>query len=158
MATVTVGGLKELGEALKAFPEVIGTKYLKRATFTAAAIIEADVASRTPVRTGALRDHIAIFKRKDDPNTAHYAIGVRGIKLTRKVKKVLRIMRKATGKRQSIVGDTYYWSFVEFGTARQPAQSFLRKGFEATKENAIEVFRTSLADGVVAAAAEVSKT
>jgi hypothetical protein len=34
------------------------------------------------VKTGNLRDNIAIFKRTADGNTAHYAVGVRPIHLT----------------------------------------------------------------------------
>lgn len=37
MATVEVKGLEELGRALAAFPQVLGSKYLRRATYTAAA-------------------------------------------------------------------------------------------------------------------------
>lgn len=157
MATVTVTGLSELGEALKQFPVVIAQKYLRRAAYTAAALIEADAISRAPVRTGALRDHIAIFKRKSDGNTAAYAIGIRGIRLNRKVKNVLRILRKANGNRTQIAGDVYYWQFLEFGTSKMSARPFLRPAFEANKDSAIELFRTTLADGVQAAAAEVSR-
>jgi HK97 gp10 family phage protein len=159
MATVEVKGLSELGEALKAFPEVIGKKYLRKATFAAAEIIEADAISRAPVRTGALRSHIAIFKRKSDGNTAAYAIGVRGIKLTSKIKKVLRIVRRANGgQRTQIAGDVFYWRFVEFGTSKMAARPFLRPAFEAQKLNAIDKFREALADGVARAAEEVRKS
>lgn len=157
MASITVSGLDEIGRALKDFPQIIGQKYLRRATFTAAALIESDAISRAPVRTGALRDHIAIFKRSSDGNTAHYAIGVRGIRLNRKIKKVLRILRRANGTRTAIAGDTYYWKYLEFGTAKMAARPFLRPAFEAQKEAATQVFRTSLAEGVIAAAAEVSR-
>ena len=153
---VRVDGLAELGEALKQFPEVLGKKYLRKATFLAAQVIEQDAITHAPVRTGNMKDAIAIFKRKDDPSTAHYAIGVRKIKLNRKMKNVFRIVRRA-GMKLGIQGDAYYWRFVEFGTAKMPAHPFLRPAFEAQKMAAIEKFRTSLADGVQAAAKEVAK-
>jgi HK97 gp10 family phage protein len=159
MATVTVTGLEQLGRALKAFPEVIAKKYLRRATYTAAAVIEADAISRAPVNTGALRDHIAIFKRASDDNSAHYAIGIRGIRLNRKMKKVLRIIRRQNGGgRTQVEGDVFYWRFVEFGTSKMSARPFLRPAFESQKMNAIEVFKTTLADGVAAAAAEAASS
>lgn len=105
-----------------------------------------------------MRDHIAIFKRRSpDSHTVAYAIGVRGIKLNRKIKNVLRVLRKANGTRTSIQGDTFYWRYLEFGTSKMAARPFLRPAFEAQKNAAIEVFKTTLAEGVQAAAAEVSK-
>lgn len=156
---VKVDGLEELGKALRDFPTVLAQKYLKRATFTAAALIEADAISRAPVRTGLLKSKIAIFKRSSDGNTAHYAIGVRRLRLTRKVKRVLKILRKANGGSSGVTidDDAFYWRFLEFGTAKMSAHPFLRPAFEAQKEAAIEVFRVTLADGVQAAAAEVAR-
>jgi HK97 gp10 family phage protein len=156
MAT-EVKGLRELGEALKAFGSIIGKKYLARATFATAAVFRDEAKSLAPVATGNLRDHISIFKRAADGNTAHYAIGVRPIKLNAKSKKVLRILKRATGKRTSIVGDPYYWRFIEFGTSKMAARPFLRPAFESQKSAALETFRTKLADGVEAAAAEARK-
>ena len=137
----------------------MGAKYLRRATYTAAALIEQDAIARAPVRTGALRDHIAIFKRKS-PNseTVAYAIGIRGIKLNRKIKNVLRIMRKANGTRTNVAGDVFYWRYLEFGTSKMAARPFLRPAFESQKMAAIDVFKTTLADGVAAAAAETKSS
>jgi len=67
-------------------------------------------------------------------------------------------LRKANGvQRVAVAGDVYYWRFVEFGTAKMAARPFLRPAFEAQKQNALEVFQTVLADGVLAAEKEVSK-
>jgi HK97 gp10 family phage protein len=164
MAEIEVRGLRELGDALKEFPEVIGKKYLRKATFAMAQLIEQDAISRAPVRTGALKSHIAIFKRKSDGDTAAYAIGIRGIKLTRKLKNVLRIVRKANGgQRTMIAGDVFYWHFMEWGYHDRkgvfhPGVRFMTKAFEAQKLNAIDKFRESLADGVARAAEEVKRT
>lgn len=158
MAEIQISGLSELGEALKQFPVKLGQKYLRKATFAAASVIKDDAIGRAPIRTGALRDHIAVFKRPSDGDTAHYAIGVRGIKLTRKLKRVAKYLRQIAGvKHLDISGDLYYWRFLEFGTSKMPAHPFLRPAFEAQKENAIERFRAALADGVQAAADEVAK-
>lgn len=155
---VRVDGLAELGEALKQFPEKLGQKYLRKATFAAANVIKEDAIARAPVRSGQLQEHIAVFRRPDDPSTAHYAIGVRGIKLNRKLKKIASKLRKIAGvKHLDIAGDVYYWRFLEFGTSKMAARPFMRPAFEAQKENALEVFRVALADGVQAAADEVAK-
>ncbi len=156
MVEVKVDGLEELGQALAQFPTVLAQKYLARATFTAAAVIESDAIARAPERTGLLKSKIAIFKRNEGEGIAHYAIGVRRLRVTKKIKRVLRIARKANLSYR-IVDDAFYWRFLEFGTVKMSARPFLRPAFEAQKENAIEVFRTTLADGVQAAAAEVAK-
>ena len=156
MAEIEVKGLRELGEALKNFGPVLAKKYLRRATYEAAKVIEADAESRAPVRTGTLKSKIAIFRRKSDENSAMYAVGVRPVKLSRKVKKVLRILRKANGTRTSIDGDAFYWRFLEFGTAKMAARPFLRPAFEAQKAAAIDAFAKSLADGVEKASLDVA--
>ena len=116
---------------------MLGRKYLRKATFAAAAVIRNEAIERAPIRTGNLKSHIAIFKRPGAINTASYAIGVRPIKLNKKIKNVLRILRKA-GTPISIEGNPYYWRFVEFGTEKMRAHPFLRPAFESKKETAIE--------------------
>ncbi len=171
---VKVTGLEELGRALAQFPYVLAKKYLARATYTAAAQIEnraianAKGNSVYPLAMGLIAENIAVFKRKADDQTSHYAIGVRRVKLSRKVKKTLRIIRRA-GLSLKIENDTFFWWWFEKGTAQRfkksngqgtgriQAQPFLRPAFESEKESALEVFRVTLADGVQAAAAEVAK-
>jgi HK97 gp10 family phage protein len=174
MATVEVKGLRELGEALKAFPDVLGKKYLRRATFRAAETIAQDAVARAnsapkyPAAMQQIAKNIAVFKRKSDADTAHYAVGVRRIRLSSKVKRVLRIMRRA-GQPIRIENDTFFWWWFEKGTRSRvtkkganrgkiEAQPFLRPAFEAQKENALVVFKTDLAEGVMLAARVVSKS
>jgi HK97 gp10 family phage protein len=156
-SSVKVNGLAELGEALKAFGPVIASWALIRATYAAAAMIEVDAQARAPVLTGALKAHVAIFKRPNpDANTVQYAVGVRGIKLNKKLRKLVRNLKRATGKRVNIAGDVYYWSFDEFGSSHQRAKPFLTPAFESQKLPAIAAFSAVLADGVAAAAAQVA--
>lgn len=151
---VKVTGLAELGEALKSFSEKIGKRHLWRATYDAARVIEEEAIRRAPVRTGAMRDAIAIFRRREkDPSTAHYAIGVRKIRYKKAEKQVLRVLRGAN-QRAKVIGDAYYWRFNEFGTVRMPARPFLRPAYETRKDAALERFRESLAAGVEKATQE----
>jgi len=151
---VRVGGLAELGEALKGFSEKIGKKYLWKATLAAAAVFKAEAIVRVPVRSGALRDAIAVFRRKGrDASTAYYVVSVRKIRYSAKEKRVLRILRGAN-QRVRVIGDAYYGVFVEYGTSKMRAEPFLRPAFETKKTEALEVFRASLADGVAAATQE----
>lgn len=161
MAEVSIDGLDELGRALKQFPEQLGKKYLRKATFAATDVIRQDAEGRAPVLTGALKAHIAIFRRPDDPSTAHYAIGVRGIRLNKKLKRLASKLRQIAGvKHLNIAGEYYYWRMQELGWHDKKGvfhkNAFLRPAFEAQKMNALEAFRIALAQGVKDAAAEVA--
>lgn len=149
MITVEVKGLRELGEALTSFGSKLGGKYLARATYYAAKEIKEDAIRRAPVRTGTMRDHIAVFKHKiDEIHSKAYSVDVRPIKLTRKQKRVLSILKKHEGHRIKIEGDPFYWRFIEFGTSHIKAEPFLRPAFESEKHEAIVKFKEELADGV----------
>lgn len=153
MSKTEVNGLKELGEALKEFGGTVAKRYLTRATFKAALVFKEAAIQKAPVRSGAMRDAIAIFRRRAaDANTARYLVGVRKIRYSRKEKQALRVLRGAN-QRAQVIGDAYYWRFVEFKTSRNKGgHPFLRPAFEEKKQAALETFKSSLADGVEKAA------
>lgn len=174
--TVKVNGLDQLGRALSAFPPTLARKYLRRATYQAARTIADDAATRAqgaPLYKAAMEQiakNIAVFARRDVPadSAAHYAVGVRRVRLTRKVKRVLRILRRV-GQTLKIENDTFFWTWYELGTqdrytaagayrGKIQAQPFLRPAFEAQKDAALATFQSALADGVAAAAREVAAT
>ena len=173
--TVKVEGLAELGRALSAFPPALAKRYLRRATYEAARAFADDAAQRAASARlykpamEQIAKNIAVFARRDvDPGTtAHYSVGVRRIKLSRKIKSVLRTLRRA-GQGVRIENDTFFWHWFEFGTQDRHtkkgayrgkilAQPFLRPAFEAKKDASVEVFKAALAAGVDAAAREVAK-
>ena len=173
MADVQVKGLDELGRALAEFPNVIAQKYLRRATFKAARVIADDAVTRAsgaPLYHAAMEQiakNIAVFKRSTPLGEAHYAVGVRRVRLSAKVKKTLRILRRG-GESVKIENDTFFWHWYEFGTEERhtasganrgkiQAQPYLRPAFEAQKGAAVEAFAADLALGVAAAAREVAK-
>jgi len=174
MTTVPIKGLDDLGRALKEFPEVIGKKYLRRGTYQAARTIADDAVIRAagaPLYAQAMEQiskNIAVFARRNpDPSTAHYAVGVRRVKLSKRLKRVLRVLRN-TGQAGQLENDTFFWHWYEFGTTERRttkgenrgkiiAQPYLRPAFEAKKNEAIEAFKKSLAQDVEAAAREVRR-
>lgn len=174
MSTVTVNGLSEIGEALKEFPIELSRKYLRRATYAAAEAIAQDAVARAKgaPRYQAAMDqiakNIAIFKRKTDDSSAHYAIGVRRVRTSKKIKNVLRIIRRS-GQTVRIENDTFFWWWFEKGTAARYVKSggfrgrilatpFLRPAFEAQKDRALVVFKDDLSEGVQLAARAVSRS
>lgn len=159
MANVEVKGLRELGQALEKFPHALARKYLRRAVFKATQLIQQEAVIRAPFRTGVLSQNIVVARSRDKKATSlteMYKVIVRPIRLNAKAKKVLRILKKATGKRTSIQGDPFYWRFHEFGTQKMAARPFLRPAFETQKDSALEVLKRELSQGVAKAAKEVA--
>lgn len=146
-----VPGLSELGEFLRyKMPEAIRKKYLARATFDAAEEFEklAIIHAHPHYRTGALEGAMAIFKRRGtDPNHVAYAVGVRKIRIKAKERRLLRMIRRA-GKTLQLLGDPYYYYFLERGTSKMPAYPFLRPAFDEGQERAINAFALRLRAGV----------
>lgn len=155
---IKVEGLAELAKALKALPPEIAGKNggpLRRAIGRAAVVIRDDARRRAPVDTGNLRDNIiAVRKRKSPQGTEGYFVEVR--RKRRKYANTRANRRKGrVGKTYENLGEVYYGMFVELGTAKMPAQPFLRPAFESKKAEAVETFRVELAKGIEQAARKV---
>jgi HK97 gp10 family phage protein len=56
------------------------------------------------------------------------------------------------GKRQKMTTiinqDAYYWRFVEFGTARQKPQKFMRPAFEKKRKDCVALIAKALREGI----------
>lgn len=152
---IKVEGMAELAKALKALPAEIAGKNggpLRKAIGRAAVVIRDDARRRAPVDTGNLRDNIiAVRKRKSPQGTEGYFVEVR--RKRRKYANTRANRRKGrVGKTYESLGEAYYGMFVELGTAKMPAQPFLRPAFESKKVEAVETFRVELAKGIDQAA------
>jgi HK97 gp10 family phage protein len=121
--TVEVKGLRELREALvKKIPAEMQGKVLQSALAAGARPIVADAKARAPKKTGTLRRSLFSFRVKSA------STGTREE----------RAIRPRQGKKFQKAGrDAFYWRFVEFGTAKMPAQPFLRPAFESKKQDAL---------------------
>lgn len=160
---VKISGLNESMEALSMFGDQIVTLWGKRATFNGAAVIKKQAIANAPVLqkiddrriAGALRDSIAIFKRRSDVGKTFYIIGTRRIKLGTKLKSVLKTLRKA-GLSVNIQGDVFYVHLSEFGFTdpagkKHPGTRFMTRAFESAKGACVEEFSLTLSQGVVEA-------
>lgn len=134
-----VSGLKELVAAIKGLPTELGGKALQGAVAAAAGKVRDDVKRRAPVDTGKLREAVYMVRDKQltTPFRAVYHVGVRAGRKWRS--KTLKSGKRTTDR------DAFYWRWVEFGTKDQPKRPFLRPGFEAQKDAAVEVIKTTLA-------------
>lgn len=144
-----IHGLEETLRALRALPKAISGKGggpLRKALYAAAKVVRAEVKQATPVRTGLLRDSIAIFRDREPGRIAaneHYTVGIR--KQRKKYRENYRNGRLGRiGKSYSTAGAAFYGKFVEFGTSKMAAHPFMRPAFEASKQAAVTAFENAL--------------
>jgi HK97 gp10 family phage protein len=156
---VKLTGLDASVAALRALPrEIAGSNGgpLRGALFAGARDMRAEVVLRAPEDTGNLKRNIIIVRDRDPRSKGmaeHYMIVIRVGRRSNRVKRAYRVGRLSPRLRLLGGGDAYYGIFPEFGTAKQPAQPFMRPGFEATKMHVVSTFIRELRKGVSRAAA-----
>ncbi len=150
--TVKVEGLDEIVRRLRALPSEVSGKNggpLRKALVKGAQLVKDDARAHVPVGSGALRDNIIIWRDRNPGQIGaneHYRVMVRKIKLTRKVKALLRRVRKVASIR--LREDAYYWRFLEFGTSKMRARPFLRPAFDNNKGAINSTFIETLSKGI----------
>lgn len=134
MITIKLDGLDEVVRRMKALPAAIaGNKGgpIRKALYAGAKLVRDAAKENAPVKTGALRDAIILYRDRNPAAVGaneHYSVGVRKIKINRKVARLLRRI-KASGKTIR-TDDTFYWRFAEFGTSKQAAKPFMRPAID----------------------------
>ena len=141
-----IEGLQKLNNALKQFPLELQKKALRQAVATSSNVIKKEVLARAPVRTGKLRDNVyrAYLKEKSDSGRAVYVVGVRMGRKKRYINSAKNRRLNKVGQSYRKDGEAFYWKFLEFGTKTIPAQPFVRPAFDAKKDEAINVIKSSL--------------
>lgn len=152
--TIKVEGLDDIVARLRALPTAISGKNggpVRKALAKAAQLVRDDARNHAPVgETGMLKENIIMYRDRNPQDigaTEHYRVGVRKIKLTRKVKNLLRKVARA-GTSIKIAEDVYYWRFVEFGTSKMKARPFLRPAFDNNKGAINDTFIETLSAGI----------
>lgn len=118
-----VSGLKELADKLRELGPDIAKNALRAGIRAGAKAIKDSAAASAPQDTGTLKKALYIKHIREQSGTSQqtFFVGVR------------------RGKKYAKKGqDAYYWSWNEFGTARQPARPFMRPAFEQNKEVVIK--------------------
>jgi len=170
MASVKIEGLDQIVANLRALPAAIAGKGggpIRQALFQAAKLIRDDARARAPVdarsdRVGPhLRDQI-IMKRDPNPRAVDNAAERYIVTVKYKAKKYTNNRknrrRGLVGQSYQNFGDFYYWRFIEFGTSKMPARSFLRAAFEANKAALPNITRDALATGIAKAVQKMART
>ncbi len=129
-----VKGLSDLVAAMNGLPDKVRVNGLRRAVSSGAVIVRNDARARAPVDTGEMRKDIQVKReRVPDAYVATYSVHVRSGKRSR-----------LSGRARDVDKDSFYWKFVEFGTAKMAAQPFLRPAFEAKKQEAADKIISTL--------------
>ncbi|HEY5805069.1 MAG TPA: HK97-gp10 family putative phage morphogenesis protein [Lysobacter sp.] len=140
-----IRGLAEVGRRLRALPPELGSKGggpLRSALFQGAKVLVAGARRRVKVTSGQLRDSI-ISKRHPNPKsvgaTERYDIGMKGG--TRRLANTRRNRgARRAGQIVRTAGKVFYGRFLELGTAKMPAQPYLRPTIEGDRGAALNAF------------------
>ena len=145
--TKNLTGFAELAKALRDLGPRVGRKHLRAATSKGAAVIRKKARELAPVDTGEMRKDIQQKREKTSgDNIASYSVYTRSGKKSR-----------MSGKARNVDKDSFYWKFQEFGTAKMPAQPFMRPAFESEKENAVDVLGAELDKRIQKEAADMAR-
>ena len=140
-------GFKELAKALKELGPRVGRKHLRGSTSKGAAVIRKKARELAPVDTGEMRKDIQIKREKTSgDNVASYSVYTRSGKRSR-----------LAGKARNVDKDSFYWKFLEFGTAKMAARPFMRPAFEAEKESAVDAIGAELDKRIQKEAADLAR-
>jgi phage protein, HK97 gp10 family len=139
---INVLGLKEIQSTLDKLPARLGEKVVRAALRAAAQPMRKDAQARAPVlkkpqwnrKAGTVKKSITIKRSKKDKYGVYLTVA--GLS----AKKVKEFTGGTRRKSTNNPDDPWYWVFLEFGTANQPAQEFMRPAFESQKFAAIRRF------------------
>lgn len=155
-----VAGLKELLEGLMELPDALGNKTVLGAMRAAGNVVKKEAVGNAPMadashpmvrtgwrKSGTIQKRIVVARSKyTNPAKDWFEVivSVKGLG-----KKKIQSFKKKTGLAGSKnPDDPFYWWWVEFGTATQAAQPFLRPAFEGTKSQQLEKIRKSMKSGI----------
>jgi HK97 gp10 family phage protein len=139
-------GFKELAAALKELGPRVGRKHLRGSVAKGATIVRTEARNLAPVDTGEMRKDIQVKRERSPDNVASYSVFVRSGKKSR-----------LAGRARNVDRDSFYWKFVEFGTAKMAARPFMRPAFEAKKEEAVDAIGAELDKRIQAEATDLGR-
>lgn len=144
--TKNLTGFAEMAKKLREFGPKVGRKHLRAATSKGAAVIRKKARELAPVDTGEMRKDIQQKRVKTEgDHIASFSVYTRSGKRSR-----------LSGKARNVDKDSFYWKFQEFGTAKMPAQPFMRPAFESEKENAVDEIGAELGKRIQKEAADAA--
>lgn len=130
-------GLRELGEAMRDLSSEVANKLARRATASAARVVQKEAKRRVPVGE---KPH-KVGKKIVQPGNLQKNIGI-----TRNKKSSFTSRHDVKWRR-----DGFYGLFLEFGTRKMAARPFMRPALEASRGKALEAIKKTLSTGIARA-------
>lgn len=129
--SIDFSGFLDVSKELELLSQAESNKVLRQATYAAASVLRDEARSKAPKRTGKLaRNIVASNQRIRKKGEVSAGVYVRG---TNKAGNNSDNSMKAKDPRNS-----YYWRFLEDGTAKMPPQPFIRPAFDSKADAAAE--------------------
>jgi HK97 gp10 family phage protein len=140
-AEVKIEGFDDLAKKLRELVPAMRKRVLRNALSAGARLVRDDAKRNAPVLSAGARTPY----RK--PGTVRAAIRVRSSKQARRAGDVgvfVNVRPAKSGLRGAkSKADPFYWCFLEFGTRKMPARSFLKPASEKLNE-ALGIFQTQV--------------
>ncbi len=149
MAT-DLSGLDDVIRAMQNLAPAIEKTILAGAMRKGANLVAKAARDRAPVRTGNLKQRIAVRKRKRKPQNVAlaYAVGILGGASASYGNTKSNRRKGLVGKKYQKQDTAFYWRFLEFGTKKMAAKPFLRPAFDQSADAAINVIAAQLRVGL----------
>jgi len=159
---VKLDGLDGILDALKKLGKEASKRGgpARKALFQGAKVIRDAARQGAPVDTGALKKNIVAARDRrpeSDGASEQYFVGVKGGARKPYANSARNRRSGKAGGTYQTQGSTYYWRFLEFGTAKMPPVPFLVPAFEQNKEAALAAIVKSMRVEVDKIAARVGK-
>lgn len=141
VAEVKIEGFDELAKKLRELVPAMRKRVIRNALSAGARLVRDDAKRNAPVLSASVN---APYRK---PGTLRSAIRVRSSKQARRVGDIgvfVNVKPAKTGMRGAkSKTDPFYWRFVEFGTRKMSARSFLRPAAEKL-DDALAIFQTQV--------------
>jgi HK97 gp10 family phage protein len=163
-ADITVEGFKELADKLRAITPALRKRVIRNALAAGAREVRDEAKRRAPVlsasikapyrKPGTVRDAIRVrsskvARRAGDIGVFVNVVPAKGAKFKTTTTRVLglkvrqRKQVRASGRGAQSPTDPFYWRFLEFGTRKMAARSFLQPG-AAKLGQALQIFQSKV--------------
>ena len=121
MADMKVDGMENLLAEIEKLGQK-GSRIENKALKEAGDVVKESIEKEVPVRTGKLKQSITVSRVKTKDGVKRVEVGPDK--------------------------DGYYGKFVEFGTVKMKANPFMSRGYETSKEEAMEAIEKNLKEGL----------
>lgn len=146
---IKIKGASALSADFNALERAERAPTLRKAVRAGALVARNSIRDRVPVRTGLLKKNIVVgTQRSSTPSGSQTAVVRLKNGASRYAHTKANVRKGRAGKAYETEGPAYYGRFVELGTKDQPAQPYMRPGFDAVEEAIAAEVETVIAEQI----------